>query len=58
MKIDKIPKWLRYEYKTICPTCNYEQKVLTQKDNMPEYATEVYVKCHCGKLLEFVLTVN
>ena len=39
-------------------TCGRLVKVSTQKDNHPEYRTEIYVQCLCGKSVEFSLPVN
>jgi len=33
-------------------------EVSTQKDHSPEYYTAVYVRCNCGKSVEFNLPVN
>lgn len=44
-------------YKEKCE-CGNEIEVSTQKDECPEYYAEVYVKCKCGKAVEFSLPVN
>ena len=32
--------------------------VSTQKDNYPEYYTDIFIKCKCGKSVKFELPVN
>lgn len=44
-------------YTKICE-CGEKIEVSTQEDNNPEYYTYVYVKCKCGKSVEFILPVN
>ena len=38
--------------------CGKVIEVSTQKDNRPEYYTDVFVKCECGKSVHFELPVN
>lgn len=38
--------------------CGHIVEVSTQKDNCPEYYTEVVVRCPCGKSVKFDLPVN
>ena len=38
--------------------CGRVIEVSTQTDNCPEYYTDVYVKCVCGKSVAFLLPVN
>ena len=45
-------------YKAKCNKCEKEIEVITQKDNYPEYYTDVYVRCQCGGTARFVLPVN
>ena len=33
-------------------------EILTQPDRHPEYYTQIFVKCSCGKSVEFCLPVN
>ncbi len=58
MDLEDIPKYRRYEYEVLCDICSMTTKVLTQRHDSPEYETEVYVQCHCGNFLEFILQVN
>lgn len=58
MLIDEIPEYRRNEYIQECPTCTMTMFVLTQKDDFPEYHTDIYVMCQCGEFLEFNLPVN
>lgn len=44
-------------YSNACE-CGKVIEVSTQKDDSPEYYTSVYVKCNCGKSVEFLLPVN
>jgi len=44
-------------YKEKCE-CGKEIEVSTQQDQCPEYYTEVYVRCECGKSVCFTLPVN
>ena len=44
-------------YKAECE-CGNVIEVSTQKDESPEYHTDVFVKCACGKSVKFSLPVN
>jgi hypothetical protein len=44
-------------YKQVC-ICKKEHTIITQRDNNPEYQTDVYVLCECGKYVHFILPVN
>jgi hypothetical protein len=44
-------------YESRCECGNVIQ-VSTQQDGNPEYYTEIYVKCGCGKSVPFMLPVN
>ena len=44
-------------YKEVCE-CGAVIEVSTQEDKFPEYYTEVYVRCQCGKSVSFYLPVN
>lgn len=57
MKIDEIPPGLRYQYISSC-SCTKEYIVLTQKNDFPEYETEIFIKCDCGEFVFFKLPVN
>ena len=39
-------------------SCQREIEVSTQRDNNPEYYTEMFVRCTCGKSVAFSLPVN
>jgi len=58
MRLEELNEWDKYEYTHKCPTCENIIKVFTQKDNYPEYYTDVFIQCYCGELLQFVLPVN
>lgn len=58
MKKDEIPIGLQVEYCNTCDCCGLEQKILSQRDNFPEYEAEVYLQCQCGDFIEFILPVN
>lgn len=58
MKLEEISETSRYSYKKKCSCCDLEQEILTQRDNYPEYETEIYLKCQCGEFIEFILPVN
>lgn len=45
-------------YSEQCKECGKTYEVSTQKDNHPEYFTEVYLKCECGASVLFDLPVN
>ena len=45
------------QYENACKCGNLIQ-VSTQIDDRPEYYTEIYVKCSCGKSVGFSLPVN
>ena len=56
MKIEEIGSWYaKYEQKC---DCGKKHLILTQKDDRPEYYTEVYVLCDCGEYVNFELPVN
>ena len=38
--------------------CGKTIEVSTQKDKYPEYRTEIYVMCSCGRSVSFLLPVN
>ena len=38
--------------------CGKVVEVSTQRDQCPEYHTEVFVKCDCGQSVGFILPVN
>lgn len=38
--------------------CGNDIQISTQKDEIPEYRTDIYVKCPCGKSVHFDLPVN
>ena len=44
-------------YSKTC-TCGRVIEVSTQQDRDPEYYTDIYVKCECGKSVAFSLPVN
>ena len=44
-------------YKEQCE-CGKVIEVSTQKDKNPEYYTDLFVKCECGKSVCFTLPVN
>lgn len=35
-----------------------EVETETEEDEQPEYHTEIFVKCSCGKSVAFILPVN
>lgn len=45
-------------YQALCNKCGREIEVSTQKDDHPEYYTEVHVLCGCGGTAHFKLPVN
>ena len=44
-------------YEMICK-CGKKHIIYTQEDDMPEYYTDVHVKCDCGNYVNFDLPVN
>jgi hypothetical protein len=38
--------------------CGKEFRVSTQEDRYPEYRTDIYIMCDCGKSVNFNLPVN
>ena len=44
-------------YEAAC-VCGRTIQVSTQKDNAPEYYTDVFVRCSCGRAVKFKLPVN
>jgi len=55
IQVNGFPEWL---YKESCKYCGKEHIICTQRDDSPEYYTDVYIKCSCGKFVEFNLPVN
>lgn len=47
-----------YVYEKECPICARKLEVLTQRDDSPEYYTNVQVFCSCGEPVMFELPVN
>jgi hypothetical protein len=45
-------------YTAVCPRCAAEVEVSAQRDEDPEYYTEVHVRCPCGGSVSFSLPVN
>lgn len=45
-------------YKEKCSNCGKEIEISTQQDKNPEYYTDIYIKCDCGKSISFMLPVN
>lgn len=45
-------------YSANCETCGRAIEVSTQRDQSPEYYTEVHVRCVCGGSAKFELPVN
>lgn len=58
MKETEIEAWDSHLYKEKCDKCDKEHELKTQKDNYPEYYTDVYLKCDCGDFVLFSLPVN
>ena len=52
------PSKCNQKYSEKCPLCTMLVDVITQRDNYPEYETDVYVQCHCGNYVHFILPVN
>ena len=44
-------------YKKVC-ACSKEITISSQKDCHPEYYTDIFVKCDCGRSIPFSLPVN
>ena len=57
MKLSDIDSLSQVSYRESC-TCGKRHVVLTQRDNFPEYETEIYILCDCGEYVEFILPVN
>lgn len=45
-------------YAELCKKCGRKIEVSTQRDECPEYKTDVYVRCVCGESVGFYLPVN
>lgn len=45
-------------YKSECENCGAVVEISTQRDDWPEYYTNVFVKCYCGASVYFSLPVN
>ena len=39
-------------------SCGRKIEISTQRDRKPEYYTEIFVRCTCGKSVAFSLPVN
>ena len=58
MKFEQIPRAMRENYTEICPCCGYYNTILTCDAKEAIHEAEVYMQCHCGEWLEFILPVN
>lgn len=60
MKYEDIKPYRRNEYKRMCEGCHSTLTALTQRDDYPEYYTDVYIKCpNCTEhYILFELPVN
>jgi len=58
IELVKSNSWYQTMYEEKCKECGKSYVIYTQSDNKPEYHTEVYVKCECEEMVEFVLPVN
>jgi hypothetical protein len=45
-------------YSERCSDCGRIHEVSTQRDQNPEYYTDIFVRCTCGGSVEFNLPVN
>lgn len=57
-ELDSLDFDRQAEYTQICDKCSKIYKVLTQRDERPEYYTEVITFCECGNEIEWTLPVN
>lgn len=51
-------EYVEYLYKEVCKNCGKKHIVATQDDYIPEYYTDVYIKCECGTFVPFNLPIN
>lgn len=58
LRKDVTHEKFRVEYSKECDICTMKMIVLGQKDNSPEYYSEIAIQCHCGNWLEFEIPVN
>ncbi len=58
MKLEEIVIYRRQKYKKKCSSCGINHLILTQRDDDPEYHTDIYLQCKCGEFIEFILPVN
>ncbi len=58
MKITDISDEDANSYTEVCSCCGLKQIILTQRDNYPEYYTNIYLQCQCGEYIKFQLPVN
>ncbi len=60
MKLDLTNPKFSYtdEYKEQCDNCKKNHSLRTQKDQVPEYYTDVYILCDCDDHVKFSLPVN
>jgi len=57
-EIDRTEWEFSEEYKKECAHCEEEHIVYTQKDDYPEYYTQVSIVCSCDGIVTFELPVN
>ncbi len=55
--IEELQKY-QCNYSQKCKTCDHEITLWTQKDDNPEYHTDIYIHCVCGAFIHFSLPVN
>ncbi len=47
-----------YEYVEKCSYCGNDITFFTQRDNDPEYYTNIWIECKCGEMKQCTLPVN
>lgn len=58
MNKDDLNKSSLSKYIQKCKWCGVDLEVFTQKDEDPEYYTNIYIICMCGECVHFRLPVN
>lgn len=57
-QIDKDNWYTNTKYSLNCDKCDKAHSLITQRDDNPEYYTDVTVVCDCGTHVHFELPVN
>ncbi len=58
MKFEEIEELSRNQYINRCICCGLIHKIISKRNEFPEYETELFLECQCGEYVGFILPVN